>query len=158
MMLDRPSPTTDTWTEERVELLKRLWLEGLSAGQIAGVLGEGVTRNAVIGKVTRLKLAKRKNPTAFIRPPANKPHGNKGAPKAAAIVHRAITRVPDPIPEFIPEDGVDVTHLLGIMELRAHTCRWYHGDPRHPDTGFCGRHTRDGSPYCNEHHHRAYHS
>ena len=37
------------WTEERVELLKKLWMEGFSASQIAGELGEGVTRNAVIG-------------------------------------------------------------------------------------------------------------
>jgi GcrA cell cycle regulator len=50
------------WTEERVELLKKLWLEGLSASQIAGVLGEGVTRNAVIGKVHRLKLTGRAKP------------------------------------------------------------------------------------------------
>jgi GcrA cell cycle regulator len=50
------------WTEERVELLKKLWLEGLSASQIAGVLGEGVTRNAVIGKVHRLKLSGRAKP------------------------------------------------------------------------------------------------
>ena len=46
------------WTEERVELLKKLWAEGLSASQIAGRLG-GVTRNAVIGKVHRLGLAGR---------------------------------------------------------------------------------------------------
>lgn len=52
------------WTEERVELLKKLWLEGLSASQIAGVLGEGVTRNAVIGKVHRLKLSGRTKPAA----------------------------------------------------------------------------------------------
>jgi GcrA cell cycle regulator len=52
------------WTEERVELLKKLWLEGLSASQIAGVLGEGVTRNAVIGKVHRLKLSGRAKPTS----------------------------------------------------------------------------------------------
>ncbi len=51
------------WTEERVELLKKLWLEGLSASQIAGVLAEGVTRNAVIGKVHRLKLTGRAKPT-----------------------------------------------------------------------------------------------
>ena len=37
-----------SWTDERVELLKRLWTEGLSASQIAGRLGNGVTRNAVI--------------------------------------------------------------------------------------------------------------
>jgi GcrA cell cycle regulator len=52
------------WTEERVELLKKLWLEGLSASQIAGVLGEGVTRNAVIGKVHRLKLTGRAKPAS----------------------------------------------------------------------------------------------
>ncbi len=47
-----------TWTDERVELLKRLWGEGLSASQIAAEIG-GVTRNAVIGKVHRLGLSGR---------------------------------------------------------------------------------------------------
>src|SRR5262245_47609395 len=46
------------WNDERVELLKKLWAEGLSASQIAGRLG-GVTRNAVIGKVHRLGLSGR---------------------------------------------------------------------------------------------------
>ena len=48
-----------SWTDERVELLKKLWTEGLSASQIAGRLGNGVTRNAVIGKVHRLNLSGR---------------------------------------------------------------------------------------------------
>jgi GcrA cell cycle regulator len=52
------------WTEERVDLLKKLWMEGLSASQIAAELGEGVTRNAVIGKVHRLKLSARAKPTS----------------------------------------------------------------------------------------------
>jgi GcrA cell cycle regulator len=47
-----------TWTDERVELLKKLWADGLSASQIAGEMG-GVTRNAVIGKVHRLGLSGR---------------------------------------------------------------------------------------------------
>ena len=47
-----------SWTEDRVELLKKLWQDGLSASQIAGQLG-GVTRNAVIGKVHRLGLSGR---------------------------------------------------------------------------------------------------
>ena len=51
-----------TWTDERVELLKKLWADGLSASQIAAELG-GVTRNAVIGKVHRLKLSARAKPT-----------------------------------------------------------------------------------------------
>lgn len=47
-----------SWTDERVEVLKKLWSEGLSASQIAAQLG-GVSRNAVIGKVHRLKLSGR---------------------------------------------------------------------------------------------------
>src|ERR1700674_351036 len=47
-----------SWTDERLELLKKLWSDGLSASQIAGRLG-GVTRNAVIGKVHRLRLSGR---------------------------------------------------------------------------------------------------
>ena len=52
------------WTDERVELLKKLWADGLSASQIAAELG-GITRNAVIGKVHRLGLSGRaKNPSS----------------------------------------------------------------------------------------------
>src|SRR6201981_1160729 len=53
-----------TWTDERVETLKKLWTEGLSASQIAAELG-GITRNAVIGKVHRLGLSGRaKSPSS----------------------------------------------------------------------------------------------
>ncbi|MBN9270850.1 MAG: GcrA cell cycle regulator, partial [Mesorhizobium sp.] len=51
------------WTDERVELLRKLWSEGLSASQVAAQLG-GVSRNAVIGKVHRLKLSGRGRATA----------------------------------------------------------------------------------------------
>ena len=47
-----------SWTNDRVEILKKLWVEGQSASQIAKELG-GVTRNAVIGKVHRLGLSNR---------------------------------------------------------------------------------------------------
>src|SRR4030081_1282650 len=52
-----------SWTDERVELLKKLWTDGLSASQIAAQMG-GVTRNAVIGKVHRLQLSGRARPTS----------------------------------------------------------------------------------------------
>ena len=47
-----------SWTDERIETLKKMWTEGQSASQIAKELG-GVTRNAVIGKVHRLGLSNR---------------------------------------------------------------------------------------------------
>src|SRR3712207_3063070 len=59
-------PVMMSWTDERVERLKKLWQEGLSASQIAAELG-GVTRNAVIGKVHRLGLSGRGQPTTSIK-------------------------------------------------------------------------------------------
>ena len=47
-----------SWSEERVAVLKKMWLEGKSASEIAKELGE-ITRNAVIGKVHRLGLSNR---------------------------------------------------------------------------------------------------
>src|SRR6202000_1913359 len=63
----RPQMTQLNWTDDRVEQLKNLWTEGLSASQIARALG-GVTRNAVIGKVHRLGLAGRASPSRVERP------------------------------------------------------------------------------------------
>jgi GcrA cell cycle regulator len=65
-----------SWTDERVETLKKMWGEGQSASQIAKELG-GVTRNAVIGKVHRLGLSNRAGAT-----PA--PAAATPAPKAEA--------------------------------------------------------------------------
>ena len=52
-----------SWTDERVEVLKKMWGEGQSASVIAKALG-GVTRNAVIGKVHRLGLSNRVTSTS----------------------------------------------------------------------------------------------
>ena len=80
-----------SWTDERVETLKRMWAEGQSASQIAKELG-GVTRNAVIGKVHRLGLSNRNDDAAEAAAPAA-PEA-KPAPAAAA---------PKPAPEPAPE-------------------------------------------------------
>ena len=64
-----------SWTDERVELLKKLWADGLSASQIAGELG-GITRNAVIGKVHRLGLSGRAKSPSSSAPRARKPRSH----------------------------------------------------------------------------------
>ena len=76
-----------SWSDERVELLKKMWGEGQSASQIAKELG-GVTRNAVIGKVHRLGLSNRNGSSGAATEspkakPATKPAA-KPKPKAAA--------------------------------------------------------------------------
>ncbi|CUH76812.1 GcrA cell cycle regulator [Tritonibacter multivorans] len=71
-----------SWTDERVELLKKMWGEGQSASQIAKELG-GVTRNAVIGKVHRLGLSNRTTGAAKPAAEAKEKPATKAAPKAA---------------------------------------------------------------------------
>ncbi len=71
-----------SWTDERVETLKKMWGEGQSASQIAKELG-GVTRNAVIGKVHRLGLSNRSAGTPAAKPePKAKPAAPTAPPKA----------------------------------------------------------------------------
>ena len=48
-----------SWTPEREEKLKQLWKKGHSGSQIARLLGDGATRNSVLGKAFRLKLQAR---------------------------------------------------------------------------------------------------
>ena len=86
------------WTDERVELLKKLWQDGLSASQIAKQLG-GVTRNAVIGKVHRLGLSGRATPskparTVFKAPRPARPVS--AAPSAPRRIAEPVAHAPHP--------------------------------------------------------------
>lgn len=97
-----------SWTDERVETLKRMWAEGQSASQIAKELG-GVTRNAVIGKVHRLGLSNRNDDSAAEAPapvaeakPAPAPEP-KPAPAAKAAPEPKAAPAPQPKPAPEPE-------------------------------------------------------
>jgi len=150
-MLDRPPPATDTWTPERIETLRTMLASGHSYGEIAKALGRPLTHNSCIGKAKRMGLQQAKRAPSL--PP--KRNGNRGKPKAPAIVHRVLMR-PQHMPDPMPEAGVDVTGLIGLLQLNDSTCKWPIGDPLKPDFGFCGGNTKDGSPYCPVHYARAY--
>ena len=68
-----------SWTEERIERLKKMWHDGATASQIADELG-GVSRNAVIGKAHRLGLEQRPSPVK----PGEEKEVKKAAPAAPA--------------------------------------------------------------------------
>lgn len=94
-----------SWTDERVELLKKMWGEGQSASQIAKELG-GVTRNAVIGKVHRLGLSNRAGAgaTPAAKPaPATKSAKAAEKPKAEAKPKPAKAAEPAPASEAAPK-------------------------------------------------------
>ena len=148
------------WTEDRVDVLKKLWAEGHSASQIAKELG-GVTRNAVIGKVHRLGLSGRatpsrpvKRPPRLARPkPRLQPDGSVIMPKPARVpMMDAPLRTAEKaamvaaLPPQMLADGEAAT----ILTLRDSMCRWPIGDPVDPKFAFCGRKSSSG-PYCEEH-------
>lgn len=94
-----------SWTDERVETLKRMWTEGQSASQIAKELG-GVTRNAVIGKVHRLGLSNREEeeaaPAAQAQPPADVV---EAAPRSEPVVEEVDEEpaaAPAPVVTVVP--------------------------------------------------------
>ena len=169
------------WTEERVELLKKLWMEGLSASQIAGVLGDGVTRNAVIGKVHRLKLSGRAKPASSAprvrtasRPGRRvssssgnrssmsgmaRPRSMGSAPMMGATALK-ISEDNETEDYTAPQDAelfIPVEERLTLLQLSEETCKWPIGDPLTPDFYFCGQHSNEGKPYCDFHSRRAYH-
>ncbi|WPZ22719.1 GcrA family cell cycle regulator [Sulfitobacter faviae] len=92
-----------SWTDERVETLKKMWGEGQSASQIAKELG-GVTRNAVIGKVHRLGLSNRAAgaPAAAAATAKPEPKAKPAAPKAEAKAKPAAKAAPEPAAEAAP--------------------------------------------------------
>ena len=140
------------WTDERVELLKKLWLDGLSASQIAKQLG-GVTRNAVIGKVHRLGLSGRATPSQPQRPAFKAPRAPR--PAVAAAPRRAPSEPSQlpamPVQAYYPEEPGSAT----VLTLGAHMCKWPIGDPSSDGFTFCGRRSSEG-PYCGEHARVAY--
>ena len=132
------------WTEERVEQLKQLWTEGLSASQIARVLG-GVTRNAVIGKVHRLGLAGRAGPARAERP-------------RSTVTHRTVRVAAAPEPEVVEQDPLvlDDGNFATVLTITDRMCRWPIGDPAENQFHFCGQRPKSGSPYCDAHARKAY--
>lgn len=152
------------WTDERVELLKKLWSDGLSASQIAGELG-GITRNAVIGKVHRLGLSGRAKAPSSTAPRQRKPRTtaaqfNRPATRTAARGNTALATQTvayaealleiEAEPELI-DNIIPIGQRCTILQLNDATCHWPLGDPSSADFSFCGGNTVTGRPYCTYH-------
>ena len=149
-----------SWTDERVTLLRKLWVEGKTAKEIASVLGNGITRNAVIGKAHRLKLSGRVSPAQQNDKIKPRQKVDRAVMKNRKVIHVDVAQAP-PRPSTIlantpapqaPKGGVQ------MADLRERHCRWPHGDPRDADFHFCGAPALVGLPYCDHHCRAAYHS
>ncbi len=150
-----------TWTDERVETLKKLWTDGLSASQIAAELG-GITRNAVIGKVHRLGLSGRaKSPSsAAPRPRKPRPHSqmlrvSRPAMRGNTALAHAYELEVEAEPELV-DNVIPLGQRRTLLELTEETCRWPIGDPGSPEFFFCGGQAIPSLPYCTHHSRVAY--
>lgn len=160
------------WTDERVEKLKKLWSEGLSASQIAAQLG-GVSRNAVIGKVHRLSLPGRAKAGGTAA--AARPKRATSAPRAPNYAARAVTRTvarpagatllkeevaidlaAEPDIELAANIVLPMSRRLELTQLTERTCKWPIGDPLKEEFHFCGNDSPESSPYCSYHARLAY--
>lgn len=93
-----------SWTDERIDRLKSLWKQGMTASQIADELG-GVSRNAVIGKAHRLGLQARPSPVKANEPaPAPKPKAEKTKPAPAPAPAPAPSKAQAPAPAPKPAE------------------------------------------------------
>lgn len=155
-----------SWTDERIETLRRLWAEGHSASEIARTL-TGVTRSAVLGKVHRIGLPGRAAPSGPKRPKKKRlpsiaaadSKNARGRVKGRPATARGFGRK-------ARAEAVDPAHIpataITLDELPARgRCRWPHGDPSKDSFRFCGQPTGQDDEgasrvYCDEHRAIAY--
>ena len=132
-----------SWTQEREEKLKELWKKGHTASQIAEILG-GTTRNAVIGKAHRLKLAARA---------ASK--GSKIVKKQLSgdneVKNEKFTSRKARFKSLLLDKNFEPENPRTLEQLEDKNCRWPIGHPDEKDFYFCGRTPVEGFSYCKLH-------
>jgi GcrA cell cycle regulator len=113
-----------SWTDERIDQLKQLWTNGMTASQIADELG-GVSRNAVIGKAHRLGLQSRPSPVKPNDPseaaPAGKTASASAQPAPASAAPAPVTESADEAsePAAEPQAAAPVQQMPPQPQIRS---------------------------------------
>jgi GcrA cell cycle regulator len=141
------------WTEESIEVLKKLALEGRSANLIAQALG-AASRNAVIGKANRIGV--RLNGDGRSAAPGSGPQRARRLPPPFGDDAR--TRRPGRRNEVwaFADAEVGAMRWVRFEDIRQTACRWPLGDPRCGDFAYCGLAPAEGHSYCPGHCRLAY--
>lgn len=142
-----------TWTAERVDLLKSRFAAGLTCREIAGDIG--VSRNAVIGKLSRLNLSREKGGDAPrpARKDAAKGRRPGSVPRLQYQLLKALYAEPRPA---VDDEPIPNGHCCSLLELSEERCRWPISTPGAEDFCFCGNTPVEGLPYCPGHSRLAY--
>ena len=133
-----------SWTEEREQRLRKLWEKGYTASQIAEMLGGDTTRNAVIGKAHRLKLAARA--ASKQSKSLKKQDSVGGLNKQEGYISRKSR-----FKSLLLDKNFEVENPKKLEELSDKNCRWPIGHPDEENFYFCGRNPVEGFSYCKLH-------
>lgn len=145
-MSANPPPT---WTPARVAELKRHFENGLSCSQIAREID--VSRNAVIGKLSRLGLSRPKD-VLMRRQRVPREVTRKSQVRVLRKLHAAMAAPAAPV----AFEEVNAQPRCSLFELGQQSCRWPIGWPGTESFGFCGSAPLEGFPYCAGHARLAY--
>jgi GcrA cell cycle regulator len=142
----------NTWTTERVELLKGHFAAGLSCSQIANEIG--VSRNAVIGKLSRLNLTREKKPMP--RREGTRSDRARSVPRLQYRILRKLFSEAEAAPVEDSQNTIHSEQHCSLLELSEERCRWPINSPGEEDFCFCGNQPLGGLPYCAGHSRLAY--
>ncbi len=148
-----------SWTDEKIEKLKKLWKKGLTTVEIGKELG--ISKNAVVGKAHRLKLESRPSPIkkAVDKKPITPENKVEAKPTKSAKVKEQPKAKEKPQPQTQPKEKEKIIppeNMVTLMDVTATSCRWPIGDPQDPDFHFCDKEAVEGRPYCLMHCAQAY--
>jgi GcrA cell cycle regulator len=139
-----------TWTDERLERLKIGFAAGWTCRQIADAIG--VSRNAVIGKLSRLNLTRENSGEMPARKKSPKARRRGSVPQLRQLLQAVYA---EPSSEAC-EAPISSEHICSLLELSEARCRWPINTPGEKDFGFCGNTPLEGLPYCAGHSRLAY--
>ena len=134
------------WDKTKIDLLKKYWAEGLSASAIAKKLGDGATRNSVIGKKSRLGLGARAISKRSDTNTNNIKESGTPENKTQKLSKKAKFRALLLDKNFPPENPI-----YDVSKLTDEHCRYPSNHPGNKDFYFCGRKPFDGQVYCRLH-------
>jgi hypothetical protein len=128
------------WTEFSVAKLKKLAEKNYTAREIAQMLGPDFSRNAVIGKMNRMRLLLPKSLN-----PLTKTNTVKRSPPSEPK-----PKIVKPYFSELPKIDTDTSNIVSFMELKARMCR-FPVSGQGFDTKFCGNRTGEDRSWCDDH-------
>ncbi len=151
-----------SWTDKKIEKLKKLWEKGLSTAEIGKKLD--FSKNAIVGKVHRLGLSNRGSPIKTNKDKNPKPSTKTEnvLPKKASVKKETVIENTEKKEILsIPNESIRISKIslknkkstsgVSLLELTSDLCCWPIDDINSDNFHFCGKKVFKNKPYCLEH-------